>query len=83
MSDNTGYNTDVSKTDRIVVYEGSDCSFDLYTDAGDGYGFEKGQYCLATLSYTEADHTVRTVKTAGDLPSGSSFKVEHIRACGI
>ena len=83
MSDSTGYNTDVSKADRIVVYEGSDCRFDLYTDAGDGYGFEKEQYCLATLSYTETDHKVSTVKTEGSFPFESSFKVEHIRPQGL
>ena len=82
-SDSTGYNTDVSKADRIVVYEGSDCRFDLYTDAGDGYGFEKEQYCLATLSYTETDHKVSTVKTEGSFPFESSFKVEHIRPQGL
>ena len=83
MSDSIGINTDDGKTDRIVIYEGCDCTFELYEDAGDGYGFEDGQYSLSALSYTEADHTLHTSKAAGEFPSGSSFKVEHIRACGI
>ncbi|MBO4903693.1 MAG: DUF5110 domain-containing protein [Lachnospiraceae bacterium] len=83
MSDNDQYNTDNSKTDRIIVYEGCDCSFELYTDAGDGYGFEKEQFCLTSLSYTEADHTLRITGQEGELPYYTSFKVEHIRPCGI
>ena len=79
MSDNTGYNTDTSGTDRIVVYEGYDCSFELYTDSGDGYGFENGQFRILDLSYTEADHSLRI---NGSSDSGS-FKVEYVRACGI
>lgn len=31
------------------VYDGKDCSYSLYQDAGDGYGYEKGEYELQTL----------------------------------
>lgn len=46
-------NTANLSADTIFIYEGADCSFDLYTDSGDGYDFENGNYDLITLTYSE------------------------------
>ena len=38
-----------------VTYTGADGSFTLYEDAGDGYGYERGEYCLTHVTYREED----------------------------
>ena len=32
-----------------------DSSFTLYEDAGDGYGYENGEYCLTEITYNDAE----------------------------
>ena len=38
---------------HITVYTGKDASFTLYEDAGDGYGYEQGRYCLTKLHWSQ------------------------------
>lgn len=42
----------------LRIYPGSDGRFTLYEDAGDGYGYEKGEYCLTYLTYDDAHRKV-------------------------
>ena len=46
------------------VYKGGDCSFLLYEDAGDGYGYERGEYRTTLL---EAHGDVVSVVKSGTL----------------
>lgn len=50
----------------LQVWPGADGSFTLYEDAGDGYGYEGGEYCLTRLTYTDADRRVEW-SSQGDL----------------
>ena len=43
---------------ELLVYAGADGCFSLYEDAGDGYGYEKGEYCVTDITYTEKDRRV-------------------------
>lgn len=47
--------THVSVKDEITwkVYAGSDSSYLFYEDAGDGYGYEKGEYCCGRYDWSE------------------------------
>lgn len=65
------------KVSRICIYEGRDCSFNLYFDKGDGYDFEKGEYSLIELSYSEQDHKL-SVSRSGDYPVDDSWEVEYV-----
>ena len=65
------------KVSRICIYEGRDCSFNLYFDKGDGYDFEKGEYSLIELSYSEQDHKL-SVSRSGDYPVDDSWDVEYV-----
>jgi alpha-D-xyloside xylohydrolase len=38
----------------LRIYAGADCAFDLYEDAGDGYGYEKGEYAWLHLQWNDA-----------------------------
>lgn len=45
---------EVTERDIVLrVYGGEDGTFTLYEDAGDGYGYEEGQYCLTHIMYKE------------------------------
>ena len=37
------------------VFPGADGEFTLYTDAGDGYGYEKGEYTLTRVRWCEKE----------------------------
>lgn len=49
----------------LMVYAGKDASYTLYEDDGDGYGYEKGEYCLTNIRYDDAAGTVHW-DTEGD-----------------
>ncbi len=42
----------------LQIYPGADGTFTWYEDAGDGYGYEKGEYCLTRITYRDADRSV-------------------------
>lgn len=44
---------------RLFVYGGANGSFSLYEDAGDGYGYERGEYCVTDIVYHEKSSTVK------------------------
>ncbi len=59
MAVKSGYrSTENLQGDTIMVYKGGDCVFQLYSDSGDGYDFEKGDYSLTTLRYSEKDEVL-------------------------
>lgn len=49
----------------LLVYAGKNSSYDFYEDAGDGYGYESGEYCLTRISYDDNTGTVHW-NTEGD-----------------
>ncbi len=68
------------KTDlplTIYVYAGADCTFDLYEDAGDGYGYEKGDCAWLHLRWDDASGSLsHTTEGNGEyLPVGWNVKI--------
>lgn len=62
---------------HITVYTGKDASFTLFEDAGDGYGYEQGQYCLTKLHWTEETRRfTREYRDETAQPSGFQGKYE-------
>lgn len=39
----------------LMVYSGKDCSFALYEDSGDGYGYENGDYSLTEIKWDDKE----------------------------
>lgn len=62
-----GVSTESMAGSNIVLqaYSGAEGSFTLYEDAGDGYGYEKGEYCLTHITYRDSDRSV-IWETEGD-----------------
>lgn len=38
---------------ELRAYAGADGTFELYEDAGDGYGYEQGDYCVTKITYDD------------------------------
>lgn len=43
---------------EVRVWTGADTAFDLYEDAGNGYGYERGEYTLTPLRWNDAARTL-------------------------
>ncbi|MBP3577578.1 MAG: DUF5110 domain-containing protein, partial [Lachnospiraceae bacterium] len=48
-----------NRLSEICVYPGADGEFTYYTDAGDGYGYEKGEYECVTLTWDDRAKKLR------------------------
>lgn len=53
---------------KIRVYTGKDASFSYYEDSGDGYGYEKNQYCITTFVYDHKSGKLQVKDRVGDYP---------------
>ena len=60
-----------NKDIEVLVYPGRDAIFKLYEDAGDGYGYEQGEYCVITLVWEDFEKKF-SYSSEGD----KSFKSE-------
>lgn len=73
----------------LFVYQGRDGNFDLYSDEGNGYGYEKGQYCRVPLSYDDAQGKLTIGHRDGSwpgMPERQTFRIVFINrrfAAGI
>ena len=62
---------------EIRVYTGADAHFTLYDDAGDGYGYEQGEYARCTLGWSEADAALRISAREGSYPGMAQERTPH------
>jgi alpha-D-xyloside xylohydrolase len=53
---------------EIRVYPGADGNFDLYADQGDTYGYERGEYAVIPLHWSEASKTLTIDARSGQYP---------------
>lgn len=53
----------------LRIYAGSDADYTLYEDAGDGYGYERGEYALTKFHWDDRLQELRTEVTK-DCPAG-------------
>lgn len=45
---------------KFKVYAGADAVYQLYEDAGDGYGYERGEYKFTEVKWSQNDKTLTT-----------------------
>lgn len=60
----------------LTVYSGADGTFPLYNDAGDGYGYEKGEYLRVTYRWDDAARSL-TQTREGD--EGFAYPAVHVK----
>jgi alpha-D-xyloside xylohydrolase len=53
---------------ELRIYAGADGSFDLYSDEGDSYAYEKGAYATIPIRWNDTTHTLTLGKRAGTYP---------------
>ncbi|MFV0527890.1 MAG: TIM-barrel domain-containing protein [Lachnospiraceae bacterium] len=52
----------------VKIYRGQDAEFELYEDAGDGYGYEQGQYAITKFSWSEQEACLEIGEPSGSFP---------------
>ena len=50
------------------MYPGRDATFTLYEDAGDGYGYEAGEFALVDIAWDEAARVLAVGQRVGAYP---------------
>jgi alpha-D-xyloside xylohydrolase len=66
------------KIDRVRVYPGADGDFDLYRDDGNTYNYEKGQFQLTHLHWSNATGKLtHSGSDAWSVPDTSILEVEN------
>lgn len=53
---------------ELRVYPGKDAEYELYEDAGDGYGYEKGEYCVMKLCWDDEKKALTFKERQGNYP---------------
>jgi alpha-D-xyloside xylohydrolase len=53
---------------ELRIYRGTDGSFDLYEDAGDGYGYEKGQHSVIPIRWDDRRGVLKIGARQGSFP---------------
>jgi alpha-D-xyloside xylohydrolase len=63
---------------ELRVYPGRDGSYELYDDAGDGYGYRQGQYATVAMKWSDAAHRLDIAGRKGGfagMPARQTFTV--------
>ena len=66
----------------LLVFGGADGSFNYYDDAGDGYGYEQGEYVRFRIRYVEKEKRLYFSENEGKLSVFEEFLVSH-RESGV
>ena len=53
---------------ELRIYAGADADFDLYTDSGDSYDYEKGQYATIAMHWDDQSRTLTLAARKGTYP---------------
>jgi alpha-D-xyloside xylohydrolase len=67
---------------ELRIYPGADGSFNFYQDAGDNYGYEKGQFATVLLTWSDKTRTLTLgprVGTYPGMPGEVTFRVVLMR----
>ncbi len=66
---------------EIRVYPGRDGNYELYDDAGDGYGYTQGQYATVRMTWSDAGHRFAIADRKGGFPGMAARQRFSVR-CG-
>ena len=67
---------------EIIVCPGADGSFSLYDDAGDGYGYEQGEYASVPMTWLDAEDKLIIGERRGSYPGIPETMVLRIHIPG-
>ena len=66
---------------EIRVYPGADGSFALYDDAGDGHGYDKGEYAVVRIAWHDKARRLAFERRSGAFP-GMRAQQSFVVRCG-
>jgi alpha-D-xyloside xylohydrolase len=67
---------------ELRIYTGADGSFDLYSDEGDNYDYEKGAHALIPIKWSQAGKTLVIGDRSGTypgMPASIAFRIVFVR----
>ncbi|MDO4522960.1 MAG: glycoside hydrolase family 31 protein [Eubacteriales bacterium] len=59
---------------KVYVYPGAHGTFRYYEDAGDGYGFEKGEYAMTGFVWDDEHRQLKIVSREGSYKKGEALR---------
>lgn len=62
---------------ELRIYPGADASFDLYEDAGDGYGYEAGEFAFVPIRWDDDAQTLTVQPREGDFAAVPAQRSLH------
>ncbi|MEO8750957.1 MAG: DUF5110 domain-containing protein, partial [Allobranchiibius sp.] len=62
---------------ELRIYPGADASFDLYEDAGDGYGYEVGEFAFVPIRWDDDAQTLTVQPREGDFAAVPAQRSLH------
>lgn len=63
----------------VQVYDGADGNFSWYLDAGDGYGYENGEYTVVNIKFNNATKTLTISDMEGSYPNMADARTLQIK----
>ena len=66
----------------VTVYPGADGCFTLYDDAGDGYGYERGQYAEIPMRWDDAQGLLCIGGRCGSYPGMPEERILRVKRAG-
>ena len=60
---------------EIRIYPGADGSFVLYDDAGDGFGYQRGEYSAVRMAWKDRSRTLSIASRNGTYPSSAHLRI--------
>ena len=60
---------------EVRIYPGADGAFDLYEDAGDGYGYERGEFAFTPFRWSEQAQRLTVQDRVGAFPGMPASRV--------
>ena len=67
---------------EMIIFPGEDGSFTWYDDAGDGYGYEKGEWIRIPMQWHDVNRTLTLGKRMGTYPGMKETCVIRVRLFG-
>ena len=64
---------------EIRIFPGKDAAFTLYDDAGDGYGYEQGEFTQIPFTWDDAKHQLTIGPGQGEYPGMPKERVFRVR----
>ena len=64
---------------EIRIFPGKDAAFTLYDDAGDGYGYEQGEFTQIPFTWDDAKHQLTIGAMQGEYPGMPTERVFRVR----